>query len=295
MGGEIKYLAKSITESSCKADWYATNGDINFNAGKAVNLQSTDKVQYQLYEAKGEGDVIKVPLKLVGKSRRDPGKDNDGLPAEDTLFNDKPAQSVSIQSDPMFSKPTAELNLYMIQLMESLAMGEMETVVLSMQKHFAAGTGGIYKNTTLDRHVESNPAFKTYHESFKSKLQSSLKAVDYNLNNQHTVLMNLLNFSSLMDKITGLGIAVHQVWSVKAEIKNYTYYKSKRYWTGDLHYTFYDTYGLDWEDILKHGNDRIPQYQTGNCFKAWYILQHYRNAKPFITEMNVTRSISGLT
>ncbi len=48
-------------------------------------------------------------------------------------------------------------------------------------------------------------------------------------------------------------------------------------------------FGLDWEDIEKHGNDRIPQHRTGDFFKAWYILQHYRNAKPFITEM--TRSI----
>ncbi|WP_423775259.1 DUF3289 family protein [Chryseobacterium taklimakanense] len=53
--------------------------------------------------------------------------------------------------------------------------------------------------------------------------------------------------------------------------------------------TFYDHFGLDRDDIVKHRKDRIPQYHTGDFFKAWYILQHYRNAKPFITE--ITRKV----
>lgn len=293
--GEIKYLAKGITETSDKANWYATNGDIHFNAGKDVMLQSTNKVQYEKYEPKGAGEVIRVAEKMVGKSKRNPGLNTDGTIAEDTLFNDHPVQSTSIQSDPMFQKPETELNAYMIQLMESLSMGEMETVVLEMQKKFSNGSGGTYKSNVLDSHIAANSAFKSYNESFRMKLQNSLKKCDYDLNKQGVLTMDLLNFSSFLDKVTGLGIAIHQVWSVKAEVKNYIYYKAKRYWTGELHYTFYDTYGLDWDDVLKHGNDRIPQYQTGNCFKAWYILQHYRNARPFITEMNINRPISGLT
>jgi len=291
--GEIKYLAKTITETSEKVNWYATDGNIHFNAGKSVMLQSKEKVQYQNYEAKNEGQVIHVPIKQVGKSKRDPGKDNEGLTAEDMLFNDQPVASSSIRTDEMFHKPTAELNAYMVQLMESLSVGEMETVVLEMQKKFADGSGGTYKSSILNSHIESNSAFKTYHENFKIKLQNSLKKCGYALNKQQPIVMSLLNFSSFLDKVTGLGIAVHQVWSVKAEVKNYTYYKSKRYWKGELQYTFYDTYGLDWEDIVKHGNDHLPQYHTGNCFKAWYILQHYRNAKPFITEMRINRPISG--
>jgi len=30
-------------------------------------------------------------------------------------------------------------------------------------------------------------------------------------------------------------------------------------------------------------------FHTGNFFKAWYILQHYRGARPFIAE--ITRSV----
>ena len=293
--GTINYIAKQISENSGTAKWHATNGDINLNASKQVNLQSKNKVQYTNYQAKQPDEIIKVADKLVGKAKRDAGLNEDRSVSEDMLYNDKPSKSASIMSDPMFKKSDSELNAYMVQLMESLSWFGMETVALEMQKRFAAGTGGTYKSEILNQNVEENTAYKVYHQSFLNKLRDSLKACNYDLNAQQLITMNLLNFSSLMDKITGLGITVHQVWSVKAEVKNYVYNKTKKNWSGELHYTFYDNYGLDWEDILKHGNDRIPQYHTGDCFKAWYILQHYRSAKPFITEMNIQVPINGLT
>lgn len=61
---------------------------------------------------------------------------------------------------------------------------------------------------------------------------------------------------------------------------------SGHHWNATLKYTFYDHFGLDWEDIKKHGDGIFPKYHTGDEFKAWYILQHYRTAKPFVTEMN---------
>ena len=105
--------------------------------------------------------------------------------------------------------------------------------------------------------------------------------------------MNLLNFSSFWDKIGGLGITVHQVWSSKAELKNYRIDSAGQHWMCTLKYTFYDHFGLDWEDIEKHGSDRIPLYHTGDQFKAWFILQHYRSAKPFITEISRNVFLSG--
>jgi len=83
----------------------------------------------------------------------------------------------------------------------------------------------------------------------------------------------------------GLGITVNQVWSAKAELADYVLDSATRTWMGNLVYTLYDHFGLDWPDIVKHGERHTPQYYTGDFFKAWYILQHYRSAKPFITEM----------
>ena len=237
--------------------------------------------------------VIKVAHKLIGKSKRDPGYNTDGTEAEDMMFKDRPARSVSITKDEMFSHTSETLGLYLDQLMRSLSIGDMETVALEMSSRFKNGTGGIYKSTTLDKEIENNKVTITFHDNFLNTFKNELKLVKYDPNRLKLITMKLLNFSSFWDKVSGLGITIHQVWSVKAEIKNYVYYEATGKWDCELIYTFYDHFGLDWDDITKHGEDRIPQYQTGNCFKAWYILQHYRNAKPFIAEMKKTVKISG--
>ena len=41
-------------------------------------------------------------------------------------------------------------------------------------------------------------------------------------------------------------------------------------------------------DIVKFGDKPF----AGDGFKAWYILQHYRNAKPFVTEVKISYPIS---
>ncbi len=245
---------------------------------------------------------------LVGKAKRDPGFNYDGSRAEDMIAGDKPAKSAVIKSDPMFSKSDDDLNAYMRSLMTSLSIGDMETVALEMQKRFADGIGGTYHSPILDAEIANNPAFVTYHGAFLKRLEPAITAsllaytpsklaprMESFLNplSLTPLTMNLLNFSSFWDKLFGLGITVHQVWSAKAELKRFHVESSNRFWTCWLHYTFWDHFGLDWEDILKHGDDRIPKYHTGDQFKAWYILQHYRRAKPFITEMSRKVFISG--
>ncbi|RYZ24788.1 MAG: DUF3289 family protein, partial [Sphingobacteriales bacterium] len=230
-------------------------------------------------------DTIRIARKLVGKTKRDPGFNFDGTPAEDMQYADRPAKSASIMTDDRFKDSDATLAAWMTQLMESTSMFTMETVALAMKDRFVAGTGGTFKSTDLDKEVKGNKAYLDYHKAFKAELEKALLAADYDPDVMPQLDMKLLNFSSFMDKMSGLGITIHQVWSVKAEIKDYTYNIRTGRWSGELVYTFYDHFGLDWEDIVKHGNDRIPQYHTGDCFKAWYILQHYRSAKPFITEI----------
>jgi hypothetical protein len=235
---------------------------------------------------------IPGPL-LIGMARREPGKNFDGTPAEDILFADSPAQSSSITNDPMFSESDATLNAYMIQLMESLSIGDMEKVALEMQDRFSKGTGGTYTNLALDKEIANNSAFTQYHYHFLNGFKVKLKKANYNPTKMAIISMELLDFSSFWDKVTGLGITIHQVWSAKAELINYRADKSTGFWHCELLYTFYDHFGLDWPDIVKNGDRHFPQYVTGDCFKAWYILQHYRSAKPFIVIMKRTVFIAG--
>lgn len=201
------------------------------------------------------------------------------------MSGDMPSKSAAIKSDPVFSKSDQWLNQAMVILMESLSIGDMEKVALEMRKRFAEGTGGTYTSDVLNNEIKNNPAFVNYHYAFTRELMPALKRAGYDPVRINPLRMGLLDFSSFWDKVSGLGITVHQVWSAKAEIENYRSNTGHGSWQFDLVYTFYDHFGLDWEDVVKNGDRHFPQYHTGDFFKAWYILQHYRGAKPFITKM----------
>ncbi|MET0029300.1 MAG: DUF3289 family protein [Candidatus Thiodiazotropha sp.] len=228
--------------------------------------------------------VLKGPI-LVGKAKRDPGFNFDGTPAEDMQYADAPAKSAAIRSDPVFSQSDKQLNDGMRSLMQSLSIGAMEGVALQMQKKFSSGSGGVFSSDVLNKEIANNSAFVSYHRKFLSHLKSSINHAGMDPRKITKIAMDLLNFSSFWDKVSGLGITVHQVWSVKAELFKFHLDGCTGSWSGELVYTFYDHFGLDWEDIVKNGDRILPQYHTGDYFKAWYILQHYRNAKPFITQM----------
>jgi hypothetical protein len=232
--------------------------------------------------------VLKGPF-LVGKAKRDPGYNFDGSPAEDMQFADAPAKSSAIQSDSVFAQTDKQLNDGMKMLMRSLSIGDMEGVALEMQERFSKGTGGVFSSDILNKEIANNGALVAYHRKFLAQLKTSLKSAGMDPRKITRISMGLLNFSSFWDKVSGLGITVHQVWSAKAELLNFHLDGCTGSWSGELVYTFYDHFGLDWEDIVKNGQRRLPQYHTGDFFKAWYILQHYRTARPFITKM--TRKI----
>ncbi len=274
----------------------ATKENLEFTSPDEVRFHGKDggkKFGDFKDEKENKEKVIKVAHKLIGKAKRDPGYNFDKTPAEDMFYGDSPDKSKSIKDDEVFGYSNEKLGTYLDYLMTSLSIGDMEIVALEMADRFKRGTGGTYKSSILDSKIENNPATLEFHDNFLRTFKNELIMAKYDPNKINLISMQLLNFSSLKDKVTGLGITIHQVWSVKAEIKDYVYQEATGKWDCELLYTFYDHYGLDWDDIVKHGGDKIPQYHTGDFFKAWYILQHYRIAKPFITEMTKKVKISG--
>lgn len=225
---------------------------------------------------------------LVGRARRSPGFNFDGTPAEDMQSGDKPPSSSSLTKERIFTETDAELEARLRDLVRSLSTGAMEAVALRMVDRFVGGTGTAFEDTPLNDEVRKNPAFTRYHDRFCQDLARAIMACYFDLNRIKPVSMELLNFSSLSDNIGGLGITIHQVWSAIADLSGFVVNCGTRRWSGRLHYTLYDHFGLDWADIEKHGDDHIPLPGTGNGFKAWYILQRYRKARPFVTGLRVS-------
>ncbi len=288
-GNIVRTVIGANSKEASKIRLSATDGNLNFFSPKNVVTQGKENgvlfKNYEQTEEECDKGIIKINSIVVGKAKRDPGYNFDGTRAEDMYYADEPERSASIKKDPMFLESDAILGACLDQLMTSLSIGDMETVALEMSSRFQKGTGGMYTSEILDKKIANHSQFVNYHYTFLEKLKQELQKVSFDPNKMDIIPMSLLHFSSFWDKVSGLGITVHQVWSVKAELKDYKYNKCTQRWSSKLLYTFYDHFGLDWDDIVKHGEDRVPQYHTGDFFKAWYILQHYRSAKPFITKI----------
>jgi len=278
----------------------------------------------------GPGNSLKGPI-LVGESKKRPGYDYKKgayVLAEDMMSADQPAQAVTLRKEKVFSLSDEDLSSMMRKLLSRVSTGKLNEVAMDMLAKFCKGSGsrlpgppptsaprkmreswyrgigGTYRSEKLDAAIADNGAMASYHNAFFQELNAALRYSNYN---PAKFILQMdsdsLAFTSFSDEVGGLGITVNQVWAVKAELQDYS--TDSAHWQGDLVYTLYDHFGLDWTDIKTKGDWIKPFAPTpadlfrdvaitgGNCFKAWYILQHFRRARPFITEMKTKKRVGG--
>lgn len=65
--GTIRYICKTLTENAESIKWFATNGDIRFNAAKEVILQSRHKIRYDRYEPIEDKHTEIEEIRLISK------------------------------------------------------------------------------------------------------------------------------------------------------------------------------------------------------------------------------------
>lgn len=239
---------------------------------------------------------------LIGKPPREPGKNEDGTVYEDMLYGDAPVMSAPIRRDPVFQLTDEKLKEMGRDLMISVSVGDLQRVALECWDRFCQGTGGTYSSSTLTETVRNEDETFEFVQEFNKKAQVAINACKGDLSNLIVLPIGRYAFDTFLQKATGLGIILHDIWSIKAELINMTTaydpnQSDEPAWYGTIRYTLTDDFGLDWNDIVQHGNDHKPPtlgfYNTGDRFKAWYVLQHYRDAKPFFVQMVLDYTLSG--
>ena len=97
----------------------------------------------------------------------------------------------------------------------------------------------------------------------------------------------LPKFTRLQDNFNGMGITVHDIWSVMITLKSLEIDKNR--YRATVHYKVQDHFGVDNTDILN------PFFNQLHFFRIWFILQRYHKFgfKPFLTNMTTTLQISG--
>ena len=99
------------------------------------------------------------------------------------------------------------------------------------------------------------------------------------------------------DKLAGLGIIMNDVWAYEVRISEI---KTTKYpWVPQseivqikIDFIYYDHFGLDYPDLEKK---RAPSPYIAwdhNVFYEWFILQHFRGFKPFLTKVKNSYEIS---
>ena len=195
------------------------------DAGAALDSGTIGRQRYSPPVPTDGGGVSRYHIPgpiLVGKPPRDPGKKEDGTDHEDMLFADSPAQSASIKDDPVFKLSDDKLKELGNDLMTSVSTGDLETVALECWERFCQGTGGTYSNTMLTAEVAANDATLKFVAAFEKQLRQAVVDLKCDLTNFTPLPIGRYAFESDFDKATGLGIIVHDWWSIKAELKGYT-------------------------------------------------------------------------
>jgi hypothetical protein len=215
-----------------------------------------------------------------------PGMDGTRV-ADDMLWADHPVAAARLKSHPLFTRSDRELEDCMRRLMEMASMGAMQGVAIAMFEKFRKGSGGRFQSPALNDIARNAVDWSPYHQHFMWMVARRIIESGYDLNRLVPIVMPRLRFHDAASWINGLGITVHQVWAMKAVLKNVELNSGA--WQGTLVYSLYDHFGLDWPDIPKFENYPF----AGDGFVAWFILQHYRKAKPFITEITISERASG--
>ena len=95
-------------------------------------------------------------------------------------------------------------------------------------------------------------------------------------------------FGSKDDRTKGTQIATNDIWSTEVKITNITF--TGEDYTINYHVNLWDHFGLDIGDMEAMPN--IVPFAK-DTFAVWFVLQHLRGYKPFITKVQFSRSFTG--
>lgn len=187
------------------------------------------------------------------------------------------------------------------RLMVSLmARGDLNDNIYAMIDKFEANTGGVYENPKLTAAVKASDSTKQFCREIEDEIADRIKKGGGDLSKvedrqvyfgkendykkTHPYGHPAFTYKREWNLLKGLTIAINDVWCYKITLLSYKE-------TGDTYKAKYevqlwDHFGLDLPDMQKF-------YSYGAGFRAWFLLQHHRGFKPFLTKMVFTNEFSG--
>ena len=235
---------------------------------------------------KTEIERWKLP-KIFARSLTLPGKSINGDTAEDMLYKDKTIEDVlsinklfALQVKASDESLFADL-IYLTSFFSTLKEGKEHG--LKIVKHFRENSGTIYTSKFMNKSFAEHETLQKFiynDGGVIDVLNRNLRATNGNINKidiQIGVIQSTRpKFNKLYDYFNGMKVTVDGIAAYVIYIDEYKLLSPNTY-NAKLRIEIYDHYGLDKRDVEKFG------YVAG--FRSWYILQHVRGYKPFLTKM----------
>jgi hypothetical protein len=187
------------------------------------------------------------------------------------------------------------------------AQGDMKNNISKMIDKMRENKGGIYESEELNTAVVNDPATINYCKEINKYLADRLHICKGNLNDLKDMQPYFNNkeelerrkdngkksftkpiYNSWGNRIGGLTIATNDIWSTEVVVTDYKL-EGKEY-KAEYRVILWDHFGLDKPDMEKIHN-LVPI--ANEIFICWFILQHLRGYKPFITKIQFERTFEG--
>ncbi|NLR59157.1 DUF3289 family protein [Chitinophaga polysaccharea] len=185
-------------------------------------------------------------------------------------------------------------------MVELMARGDLNDNIRNMIDRFQSNKGGVYENAALTQAVVANPSTQRFCTGIEDEMADRIKKAGGELTamedkqvyygdeagykSKHPYGHPAFPYSRDYNLATGLTIAINDVWSYKVTLTAFKLtgntYKAK------YEVQLWDHFGLDLPDMEKF-------YSYGAGFRAWFILQHLRGYKPFLTKVQFEKEFTG--
>ncbi len=173
------------------------------------------------------------------------------------------------------------------------SVGELQGVAVKMIAKFKSNSGGEFTDSVLTRKVEEHDSTKNFVTNVTKVIVDTAKREGGNITSlkdetfywKKTRTYSRPHFSTLKDTFAGgLTICINDVWAYEISIIEYEVNDTE--FSGKFKVTLFDQFGLDKPDV-----DKKYGYLAG--FRSWFLLQHRRDFKPFITKIEFERTFEG--
>ena len=183
-------------------------------------------------------------------------------------------------------------NVFSSMVTSVFSVGELEKVALKMILNFKNNTGSEFSDPILTEHAKNHDSTKRFCNSIEKLITTKLKSSKGNLKHLEDETIDWSGkpyghprFNTYKDTFAGgLTICMNDTWAYEILVTDYKLSGNNYELTYEI--ILYDHFGLDKPDMEK-------KYSWGAGFRAWFVLQHLRNYKPFITKVEFKKTING--